>query len=84
MKKNKLLGLLLTLIFPGVGHIYLNKNRKGIVIFVIVMIMSIFTASSPSIFTTIGLIVGYFYSIVTYLREYSFYEKSINREEGFF
>lgn len=71
--KNKIIGLLITLVFPGFGHIYIGSKKKGAILFVFTMIMSIFTASAPSIVTTLGLIVGYFYSIISYLKEYKIY-----------
>lgn len=71
--KNKILGLVMTLIFPGSGHIYIGRKKKGAILFIFTMIMSVFTASAPSIITTLGLIVGYFYSIISYLKEYKIY-----------
>lgn len=63
--KKKWLAVLLNFIFPGAGQVYIGQKKKGIALLIFTIAMSIITTASPNVLTSIGLLIGYFYSIVS-------------------
>ena len=69
--KKKWVAVVLTLILPGAGHLYIKEKKKGIFLLAFVLLMSIFTNAAPSILTSVGLLVGYFYSLVSVVMDFN-------------
>lgn len=79
MKKNMVLAVILSLMFPGLGHLYLGKVLKGF-IFIAVNIVSILLLSIG--IGVIIFLINWIYSIVDSVRSTRILNEQVPANSG--
>jgi hypothetical protein len=73
--KKKSISILLSIIIPGLGHIYIHKAKKGFAL--IVLFIFLFLMSNKINFLSIPALLIYIYSIISSYKETNIYNSAL-------